>query len=76
MSFLSSLYIIHHLSNWKHLLTNSKVNFIAYYLVDKQRQNDPTLPFEYMSQHFFNDCLLSLYVATLFINIHDHSINK
>ena len=24
----------------------------------------------------FNDCLLLLHVATLFINIHDHSINK
>ena len=31
--------------------SNSKVNFIAYHLVDKKRQNDPTLPFEYMSQH-------------------------
>ena len=28
--------------------TNSKVDFIAHYLVDKKRQNDPTLPFEFV----------------------------
>ena len=37
--------------NWKNLLTNSKVNFIAYHLVDRKRQNDPTISFEYMSQY-------------------------
>ena len=42
------------------LLSNSKVNFIAYYLVDKKHHNDPTLPFEYMFYYLIACFLVSV----------------
>ena len=36
-----------------HVQLNSKVNFIAYYHVDKKRQNESTLPFEYIFHYLF-----------------------